>query len=566
MPMRDRLARLVQRNSERPSLRQRAAALKASAAKVMRRPMPAVVSAPIAEAAPAALPRDAGALALVDAIEREWAAWSAASARDYQARGAEVDARHEARGARRDALLYAAIDLPATSRAERHAKALAHAWIGVVEAWQFKRPREAYKFDELLAFDIDAALAPDGMAGDPNCPLEGDADAPTAPVAVAPSTGHDAELIELGRQFDAAHAAWMGLLPASTAAQRRVEAFRRRAQAEGLDEAAALRAAWLQDGVNEAHDAEQAAFDALEPLNRAIMALPAHTAGGLAVKAKAVIPTIWPAGDFDTGRALGDEEDWERRAVRDLIEACLLLARRHAAGGLPSDGMIQKAGEDFRDGSVLYETIDGKLLRGPVSEWIGYMAHRLYSVARKEASRQFNQQCADLDGAARDALWSELQRELRVDALGDLVFRSREVFEAAEAKRRAGEGAAAEPVASGLPDLSKLSIVQLRNLYDRYVQVSDLWNDALHAPWANDPAGAGMRGPNAAGDLIEAEQTRICSLYAAVVAEISKRTPSGEGLEANWQLETLIRHELMCNGDLREAPELRAAIAERWSA
>lgn len=37
MPMRDRLARLVQRNPERPSLRERAAALKASAAQVIRR-------------------------------------------------------------------------------------------------------------------------------------------------------------------------------------------------------------------------------------------------------------------------------------------------------------------------------------------------------------------------------------------------------------------------------------------------------------------------------------------------------------------------------------------------
>lgn len=378
------------------------------------------------------------------------------------------------------------------------------------------------------------------------------------------AAGHDAELIALGRQFDAAHAAWMALVPAGDAARARVEAFSQRAVAEGMEEVAALKAAWLQDGVNEAHEAEEAAFEALQPLNEAILALPAHTAEGLAVKARATIVAMWPAGSFEADRRLGDDENWERRIVRDLIDACVTLARRRAVGGLPADGRIEKAGTLTADGMVLYEDAAGTLARKPVASWVNFMAQRLYGIASKELSRQYDQQCGD-DAAANDALWSGLQRDLRLDALRDLAFRSHAVFEAAEARRREGEEAPAGPAAPALPDLSKLTILQLRNLYDRYVQVSDIWNDALHAPWANDPEGAGLRGPNAAGDLIEEEQTRMCGLYAAVVAEISGRKPSDDR-ESNWQLETLIRHELMCNSDLREAPELRAAIAERWSA
>lgn len=697
MPMRDRLARLVQRNPERPTLRQRAAALKASAAKVMRRPEPAAAPPANAEAAPVvlpgtdaeflrlerewdeargreeaayarqreiapggsglgpapqgmpewrewhekvrewrtssgieeaeedgkhwcgvvddiarqiaalpatsltgmrvkarvlryfeeiqvdpvsglvgglasdvlalapeALPEDASAMALVDAIEREWGSWSAASARDYQARGPEVDARHEARCARRDALLYAAIALPATSRAERHAKALAHAWIGVVEAWRFQRPREDYKFDELLAFDIDAALSPDGMASDPNCPLAAEDVALSAEEPAAVVASPDADLIALGRRFDGAHAGWMALVPASVAAHDRMEAFRRRAVNKGMGETDAFKAAWLQDGVSSAHEAEEAAFAALEPLNEAIMALPAHTVEGLAVKARAAIPTVWASGDFEADRALGDHENWERRGVRDLIDACMTLARRQAVGGLPSGGRIEKAGAVAAGGMVLYEDASGALSRGSVASWVNFMAQRLYGIASSELSRQYSQQCGD-DAEFNAALDNRLRRDLRLDALKELAFRPDQAFQRAAAERSGDAESASDRFANDalrLFDFEAMTPFEVMTLHNHARAIRHVAHGLLAMPCSRRGASDRVLF-NAAGAL----PGLIADLAGNVMDNcITEARSPREDLDAEAERLSVLAEQVIFDGDVEPIRTLArdlVALADR---
>lgn len=274
----------------------------------------------------------------------------------------------------------------------------------------------------------------------------------------------DAKLIALGHRFDEAHAVWMALVPASNAAHDRIQTFKERAKEEGMDVISACQAAWLQEGVNEAHEAELAAFEALEPLHRAIMALPAHTVAGLAVKARSATLGPWASGTYEEDRQKGESEDWGKRLVRDLIDACTTRARREAVGGRHWHGRIEQPGKDLPDGTVLYEDITGRLVRRPMEDWIGYMVQRMYSVARQELNRRFNAECGNLNQDACEALHSKLQRDLRLDALKDAAFRSAEVFKVAEAKRR-GEDPREPPAPDDVLRHFDLGTIPLRELH-----------------------------------------------------------------------------------------------------
>ncbi|MCJ2035773.1 hypothetical protein [Methylobacterium sp. J-068] len=100
----------------------------------------------------------------------------------------------------------------------------------------------------------------------------------------------DAELLSLGREFDAIHAEWV---PVS------------------------------QSGREEACVAIERR---MEPVTAKIRALPARTLDGLAVKARAAIPGIWRKGQYQEDAGLGDHEDWTEQNVRSLIDECLHLA------------------------------------------------------------------------------------------------------------------------------------------------------------------------------------------------------------------------------------------------
>ena len=114
---------------------------------------------------------------------------------------------------------------------------------------------------------------------------------------------------------------------------------------------------------------------------------------------------------------------------------------------------------------------------------------------------------------------------------------------------------------AALIDLSALSIMQLGTLFERFDAASNAWTAELHLPYA-DERGAVCRINTAAGDVLEREQERVAEIRDRIAAEISRRQPAGSQ-DADTQLETLVRHELMCNGDLRD-PAIRARINATW--
>ena len=114
-------------------------------------------------------------------------------------------------------------------------------------------------------------------------------------------------------------------------------------------------------------------------------------------------------------------------------------------------------------------------------------------------------------------------------------------------------------------DLSALPVVYLHNLFERFAEAADQWLSLAHQPWADDVADSEFRRPNAAGRIIDREQDRAGEIRSRIAEEIRGRTPSSVN-EHDWRLETLIRYEIMCEGSLRNAPELRAEIAKAWGA
>ena len=94
-------------------------------------------------------------LALIDAIEREWAIYAVLDQDDDSEAG---EAIYEAAYQRRDALLDAAEALPFDTRDARHAKALALAWICFVDLYRQGATRSDYAVDGKLATDIEADM------------------------------------------------------------------------------------------------------------------------------------------------------------------------------------------------------------------------------------------------------------------------------------------------------------------------------------------------------------------------------------------------------------------------
>lgn len=122
----------------------------------------------------------------------------------------------------------------------------------------------------------------------------------------------------------------------------------------------------------------------------------------------------------------------------------------------------------------------------------------------------------------------------------------------------------AERTAALPEDLSTLSMAELAGLYEAFDAASDCWLDLTHLPWSN----AGQRDfffePSAAGKVVDAEQTRAARTRDRIAGEIGNRSPTNRR-DRDQQLETLVRYELLCNGDLRD-PDIRARIAETWGA
>lgn len=137
----------------------------------------------------------------------------------------------------------------------------------------------------------------------------------------------DAELLALGREFDVIHAEWVPAAVAQEQAEAKVHAlYQDLKDRRGWTAIDAYEASWAEPGLIEIAEHGDAATGRMDGMQKEILALPARTLDGLAVKARAAIPAFWPRGRYQQDAALGDDEDWTERHARSLIDECLHLA------------------------------------------------------------------------------------------------------------------------------------------------------------------------------------------------------------------------------------------------
>lgn len=139
----------------------------------------------------------------------------------------------------------------------------------------------------------------------------------------------DAELLALGRQFAALHAAYLPLRdaeqvaePAYLARVRELESLHR--PLCGEERLKLCIQAEAETGLAEAGDALDALVADMEPVANAIENAPAHSLAGLVIKARAA---IW-AWERVAGKTLAqgkDRLDWEQRFALSLIESVLAM-------------------------------------------------------------------------------------------------------------------------------------------------------------------------------------------------------------------------------------------------
>lgn len=284
----------------------------------------------------------------------------------------------------------------------------------------------------------------------------------------------DAELLALGREFDAIHAEWV---PAAIA-QERAEAkalalYRDLKDRRGWTPAEAYEASWAEPGLSEVVDRGDTVTGRMDGVQKAIIALPARTHDGLAVKARAAIPAFWSRGQYEQDAGLGDEEDWVEQNARSVIDECL-----HVAG----------------------------------VDWTG---------RRWQPAPSVGETAADLPSLTPKA-------------------------------------------SAGSVDLSGLGINELRSLYEITGAAREIWGAAMGAPLAvaRGDAKHGTATLTAFGNFAENEDSRLGFLRDRLVTEAEGRTPTDERDRDN-RLGLSIRHELACEGRIR-APALLAEIAQAW--
>lgn len=114
-------------------------------------------------------------------------------------------------------------------------------------------------------------------------------------------------------------------------------------------------------------------------------------------------------------------------------------------------------------------------------------------------------------------------------------------------------------------DLSSLTILELNSLYDRFAGVADGWLAVSSQPWARASADGQCHVSTAGGRIVDREQDRAGEIRNRIAEEMRLRAPADD-LERNMRLETLIQFELLCEISLKHNPELRAEIAQAWGA
>ena len=301
--MRNPLAHLVHRNPDKPTLRERAAALKASAGRVMRKKLKAHVPGPGDWVASEANRRQP-APHLLEPMMVRW----------------------------RKAAKVASADLD-DDEGTRLADIMTAAEHEIIRAKVTSVRDLACKIELLGTYrgvhDLDHGLPKfllDAICKDIAALVRADA-AKERTVASQGEIVEDAELLALGREFDAIHAKWTLAAHAGRRAEKQAAALSAELRGRrGWTWEEAHEVAWAQPGVSEQVNAQEALAARMEKVGNWIRAAPVRTIDGLAVKARVAIPAVWASGHYEDGVGLGEDKDWVELNARSPINACLSLA------------------------------------------------------------------------------------------------------------------------------------------------------------------------------------------------------------------------------------------------
>jgi hypothetical protein len=168
--------------------------------------------------------------------------------------------------------------------------------------------------------------------------------------AIAANHGNDAELLQLGRKMDALSTQYWRILeldaPWREGYNALVDEFRQRhkdgEKPNGAEFLARLKE--IEDRYRQTNPSADDVTDAMDGPARRIMALPAHSIAGLAVKARAAA--------FACSHFYGSEfrdADWDHMHVRTLIDAVLAMAgqppmdEEDGFGAEPSPNLVDPA-------------------------------------------------------------------------------------------------------------------------------------------------------------------------------------------------------------------------------
>ncbi|WP_345819899.1 hypothetical protein ABC766_27085 [Methylobacterium fujisawaense] len=325
-------------------------------------------------------------------------------------------------------------------------------------------------------------------------------------------------------------------------------------------------------------DAEQAREDAAErdqkDTRAAVWATVPTTAEGRAALAQYAA--------FQAERTFGP--DWrakmEQEFCGDALLALIAAIEAEGAAGAGPDGALVELAAEFCRAYRRHGEIDRAMMAGTVTEEAWKPHHEaITTLADKLAATTpttmigmalkclgpiglLAWQVSENDDAARLAPHERMAAEFEAAILGGTLT----PILSDPSSRNSLTADRAWAVAQAAPiDLSVLTVGQLHCLYECFADASDQWGALTHKPWANEAPVTYFRTPTFAGRIIEREQERAAEIRSRIAEEIRGRKPLTED-EHDWRLETLIHYEILCEGSLRHAPELRAEIATAWGA
>jgi len=402
----------------------------------------------------------------------------------------------------------------------------------------------------------------------------------------APAPAGDHELLQFGVRFDAAHARWRDAVAATSEPTVRHDAILTAAKASRDLTMADHEAAEAVPGFRDATRAEEHALGVAATIAELVLNMRARTVQGLAVQARCLIPSVWPAGTFREEAALGRDEDVDREAVRLLITSCCAAAGVDWTGR-PVGTNALAAGPTAAKAVEPSASIDPSAILRAVERH--QHAKRAFDIAAREADVvHIRKNGGDTSPAALNFLNTQRDvasrieirafRELIATRPQDLHGLLTMLRHLAQHAREYGGLAGDEQeifatligaveglrVSAIIPpaghDLSRLSIAELETLA-RIARQEFEGLVAIESTTACCDRAGSTATP--LGEIIELEGERFGFLIDHAVNEIARRQPTEKG-DINLRLEAMVHHHLNCNGYIE--PALMAEINAAWGA